>query len=104
MTSQENDQVRVDFVALFDQDYFVLATPESDAQINKMCNAMFHFINDERITRASHGAGGVIFFHHVQRKNHIEDLELRRKLEDPCNNLCCRDVLPPHPSRVAELP
>ena len=46
MTSQENDQVRVDFVALFDQDYFVLATPESDAQINKMCNVMFHFIND----------------------------------------------------------
>ena len=48
VTSQENDQVRVDFVALFDQYYFVLATPESesDAQINKMCNVMFHFIND----------------------------------------------------------
>ena len=62
------------------------------------------YISNERITCASHGAGGVRFFHHVQRKNHIEDLELRRKLEDPCNNLCCRDVPPPHPSRVAELP
>ena len=58
----------------------------------------------ERITRASHSAGGVRFFHHVQRKNHIEGLELRRKLEDPCNNLCCRDVPPPHPSCVTELP
>jgi len=46
VTSQESDQVQVDFVALFDQDYFVLATPESDAQINEMRNVMFHLIND----------------------------------------------------------
>ena len=47
--SEENDQLRVDFCALFDQispNYFVLATPESDAQINEIRNMMFDLIND----------------------------------------------------------
>jgi len=43
--SEENDQLWVNFCALFDQlspNYFVLATPESDAQINfEMRNMMF---------------------------------------------------------------
>ena len=44
----ENDELRVDFVTLFDQihpDYLVLATAESDAEINKMRNIMFNIIN-----------------------------------------------------------
>ena len=46
--SPENDELRVDFVTLFDQihpDYLVLATAESDAEINKMRNIMFNIIN-----------------------------------------------------------
>jgi hypothetical protein len=46
--SEENDQLRVDFCALFDQispNYFVLATPEADAQINEIRNMMFDLIN-----------------------------------------------------------
>ena len=46
--SPENVELRVDFVALFDQispDYFVLATAESDAQINNMRNMMFNLID-----------------------------------------------------------
>ena len=46
--SLENDELRVDFVTMFDQippGYLVLATAESDAQINKMRNMMFQLIN-----------------------------------------------------------
>ena len=46
--SIENDELRANFVAMFDQippGYLVLATAESDAQIDKMRNMMFHFIN-----------------------------------------------------------
>jgi len=49
VVSQENDQLRDDFVALFDQhslDYYVLTTAESDTQINVMRNVMFNLIND----------------------------------------------------------
>ena len=53
--SEENDQLQVDFVTLFQfkvanqqlsLEYFVLATPEFDAQINEIRNTMFDFIND----------------------------------------------------------
>ena len=46
--STENDELRANFVAMFDQippGYLVLATAESDAQIDKMRNMMFHLIN-----------------------------------------------------------
>ena len=48
--SQENDQLQVEFVALFDQPsespiHYVLTTEKSDQQINKMRTAMFDLIN-----------------------------------------------------------
>ena len=48
LESPENVELRVDFVALFNQispDYHVLATAESDGQINKIRNMMFNLIN-----------------------------------------------------------
>jgi hypothetical protein len=49
VVSEENDKLREDFVALFNQlspDYYVLTTAESDAQINEMRNVMFNLINN----------------------------------------------------------
>ena len=49
VVSEENNQMRDDFVALFYQhslDYYILTTAESDAQINEMRNVMFNLIND----------------------------------------------------------
>jgi hypothetical protein len=46
--SPENDELHVDFIAMFDEispDYFVLATAESDAQIDKMRSVIFRLIN-----------------------------------------------------------